>query len=102
MSRERRGVDMSVLTSSGSRRKRCVAGQAANLSEMTGRLATCPTSRESSCSRTAGVPAALRAWRPWAVLLLLAGYLLFCHGCHGDEDNELFTAFDEVDVTGRR
>ena len=23
-------------------------------------------------------------------LLLLAGYLLFSHGCHGDEDNELF------------
>jgi hypothetical protein len=26
----------------------------------------------------------------WVVLALLAGYLLFCHGCHGDEDNELF------------
>lgn len=25
-------------------------------------------------------------------LLLLAGYLLFAHGCHGDEDNELFSA----------
>jgi hypothetical protein len=25
------------------------------------------------------------------VVALLAGYLLFCHGCHGDEDNELFT-----------
>jgi hypothetical protein len=23
-------------------------------------------------------------------LVLLAGYLLFSHGCHGDEDNELF------------
>jgi len=23
-------------------------------------------------------------------LLLLAGFLLFAHGCHGDEDNELF------------
>ena len=22
--------------------------------------------------------------------LLLAGFLLFAHGCHGDEDNELF------------
>jgi hypothetical protein len=31
--------------------------------------------------------------RPWgfgAVFLLLAGYLLFAHGCHGDEDNEPF------------
>jgi len=26
----------------------------------------------------------------WVGLALLAGYLLFCHGCHGDEDNELF------------
>lgn len=24
------------------------------------------------------------------IYLLLAGYLLFAHGCHGDEDNELF------------
>jgi hypothetical protein len=21
--------------------------------------------------------------------VVVAGYLLFCHGCHGDEDNEL-------------
>jgi hypothetical protein len=28
--------------------------------------------------------------RPYrAALWLLAGYLLFVHGCHGDEDNEL-------------
>jgi hypothetical protein len=25
-------------------------------------------------------------------LLLMAGWLLFCHGCHGDEDNELRAA----------
>jgi hypothetical protein len=30
-----------------------------------------------------------RRWA-WVVLALAAGYLLFCHGCHGDEDNELF------------
>jgi hypothetical protein len=24
-----------------------------------------------------------------AILLLLAGLLVFAHGCHGDEDNEL-------------
>jgi hypothetical protein len=29
-----------------------------------------------------------RHWRA-AALLLLGGYLLFAHGCHGDEDNEL-------------
>ncbi|HKB37841.1 MAG TPA: hypothetical protein VKD72_15445, partial [Gemmataceae bacterium] len=26
----------------------------------------------------------------WAAFVLVAGYLLFCHGCHGDEDHELF------------
>jgi hypothetical protein len=26
-----------------------------------------------------------------AALVILAGYLLFAHGCHGDEDNELFS-----------
>jgi hypothetical protein len=37
-----------------------------------------------------------RNWRRWwgleTAFVLLAGYLLFCHGCHGDEDNELFAA----------
>jgi hypothetical protein len=28
----------------------------------------------------------------WFALGLLGGYLLFCHGCHGDEDNELLAA----------
>ena len=28
-------------------------------------------------------------WGSWPVFLLLVGYALFCHGCHGDEDNEL-------------
>jgi hypothetical protein len=28
----------------------------------------------------------------YGAALLLAGYLLFAHGCHGDEDNELFGA----------
>jgi hypothetical protein len=28
----------------------------------------------------------------WPALALAAGLLLFCHGCHGNEDNELFTS----------
>jgi hypothetical protein len=28
--------------------------------------------------------------------LLLAGYLLFAHGCHGDEDNELFAGLMRI------
>jgi len=30
--------------------------------------------------------------RPWrlVILLLLTGLLVFAHGCHGDEDTELF------------
>jgi hypothetical protein len=31
-------------------------------------------------------------WLAWPVLVLLAAYLVFCHGCHGDEDNELLAA----------
>jgi hypothetical protein len=31
-------------------------------------------------------------WLRWAGFLLLAGYLLFSHGCHGADDNELFAA----------
>ena len=31
-------------------------------------------------------------WIYGLAFLLLGGYLLFAHGCHGDEDNELFTA----------
>jgi hypothetical protein len=30
----------------------------------------------------------LRLWK-LATVLAVAGYLLFAHGCHGDEDNEL-------------
>src|SRR5262249_49728113 len=31
-----------------------------------------------------------RGWWRYAAALLLGGYLLFAHGCHGDEDTELF------------
>jgi hypothetical protein len=39
----------------------------------------------------ATLPAPSPQRRPWrfAVFLLLAGFLLFAHGCHGDEDTEL-------------
>jgi hypothetical protein len=48
--------------------------------------------RSAGLAREAHVP--LLRWPRGGgfLLLLLAGYLLFCHGCHGDEDNELFTA----------
>jgi hypothetical protein len=36
---------------------------------------------------------ARRGWWRYGVALALAGYLLFAHGCHGDEDNELFACF---------
>lgn len=28
-------------------------------------------------------------WGRWLVFLLLTGHVIVCHGCHGDEDNEL-------------
>jgi hypothetical protein len=41
-------------------------------------------------------PAAMSAAARWCVRGLLAAWLLasmlFAHGCHGDEDHELFTA----------
>lgn len=42
---------------------------------------------------TAAAPSAWIGRRYFWPLLLLAGYLLFAHGCHGDEDNELFARF---------
>jgi hypothetical protein len=30
-------------------------------------------------------------WWGWAVVAVAAGLLLFCHGCHDDEDHELFS-----------
>jgi hypothetical protein len=35
-------------------------------------------------------------WARVAVVVLLAGYVLFAHGCHGDEDNELFDALPAI------
>jgi hypothetical protein len=32
----------------------------------------------------------------WALTLGLLGTLLFAHGCHGDEDHELFTRISEL------
>jgi hypothetical protein len=43
-----------------------------------------------------------RRWA-WVVLAVAAGYLLFSHGCHGDEDNELLTGSRRVAaVDGQR
>lgn len=39
----------------------------------------------------------VRSMLRWAVVALLAGFLLFAHlGCHGDEDNELFAIFQSA------
>jgi hypothetical protein len=40
-------------------------------------------------------PTTSRGWL-WLPMLLLLGYLLFAHGCHGDEDNELFIKFQRA------
>ncbi|MFN4261525.1 MAG: hypothetical protein ACK4RK_19755 [Gemmataceae bacterium] len=40
-----------------------------------------------------------RPWRHWwrlGVTLLLASLWVFCHGCHGDEDDEPFAALRAV------
>ena len=43
-------------------------------------------------------PARPRGWWRYVAALLLGGYLLFAHGCHGDEDNELFAAGSRIGV----
>jgi hypothetical protein len=53
-------------------------------------------------ARPALTPGALKElvrldwWLRGLVLLLLGGYLLFSHGCHGDEDTELFCPLSVV------
>jgi hypothetical protein len=46
-------------------------------------------------------PATGRGWL-WLPMALLLGYLLFAHGCHGDEDNELFMRLQRTTVPGSR
>jgi hypothetical protein len=36
------------------------------------------------------------AWARFVAMALLAGYLLFAHGCHGDEDNELLDTLPAI------
>src|SRR5262249_23537471 len=38
-------------------------------------------------------------WFVAPALAILAAYILFCHGCHGDEDNELLYKQDPVQRT---
>lgn len=58
---------------------------------MTALLCPPPTERRRvpETRKQAPAPASF-GWLAWPALALLAGYLLLCHGCHGDEDNELF------------
>jgi hypothetical protein len=52
------------------------------------------TAQAGECSPAATAGKKTGRWRIAAVvvLLLLVGGLLFCHGCHRDEDNELRAA----------
>jgi hypothetical protein len=36
----------------------------------------------------------------WPALAVLAGLLLFCHGCHGNEDTELFAVAQQKSPRG--
>src|SRR5260370_42491593 len=47
----------------------------------------------------ASIPKKRRPWFFVGGFLLLAGYLLLCHGCHGDEDNELFAASEVISLS---
>jgi len=46
---------------------------------------------------------AVAGWTYWLLPLLLAAHLVFCHGCHRDEDNELrFRAHGPANEAGRQ
>ena len=42
--------------------------------------------------KTPPQPDRIGSWRSWLAVLVIAGYLLFAHGCHGDQDNELLAS----------
>jgi hypothetical protein len=55
--------------------------------------------REAHRRRTPVPPPSVRGgW--YLAVLVLAGYLLFCHGCHSDEDNELFAVLRAPQTAG--
>ena len=56
--------------------------------------------REDRSAPAAAAAGVCRFLARYGLALLLAGYLLFAHGCHGDEDNELFTAAATCVVSG--
>ena len=52
-----------------------------------------PKLERMTSDRTEGQRASTSKWLGWLFWIAVAiavGLLLFCHGCHGDEDNELF------------
>jgi hypothetical protein len=63
-----------------------------------GRLTSRATTDETIGRWTIAASLTTRRLLGRLVPLVVAGYLLFAHGCHGDEDNELF-AFIHQAVT---
>jgi hypothetical protein len=52
--------------------------------------AACGIARFEIAKPQAAVEGRTCPWLRLAAVLLVCGWLLFAHGCHGDEDNELF------------
>jgi len=48
-----------------------------------------PSSLQDSPRLFASHTTRITRWGSWLAFALLTGHLIFCHGCHGDEDNEL-------------
>ncbi len=51
-----------------------------------------PLFRVARPRRSPPKPRRPRGWLRYALALALGALLLLAHGCHGDEDNELFAA----------
>ena len=52
-------------------------------------------SRQEACFASPPERAKRNGWPVWSVLCGLLLSLLFAHGCHGDEDTELFDLANE-------
>ena len=59
-----------------------------------------PLAETAEESPPPGRPTPFR-WGPLVFLALLAGLLAFCHGCHADVDDELFSHGWWVSAMGR-
>jgi hypothetical protein len=84
------------------RRRRRIAWRAIHRNRWRSPTSKWDVERPDVCSHAERGNKMWQPWIRWAGLILLGGYLLFSHGCHGDEDNELFGAMQTIALVSLR